>query len=63
MAASLDCDADFAICREYGWSHNRILLHLQAELSRLELDLEYVDDTQAKGVQFGERREDSGMIS
>ncbi len=56
MAAPLDCDADFAVCRKYGWLHNRILLHLQAELSMLELDLECIDDAQAKGVQFEERR-------
>ncbi len=56
MTTSLDCDANIAICRKYGLLHDRILLHLQAELSRLELDLECIDDAQAKGVHFEERR-------
>lgn len=52
MAATCDCDAKFSICRKFGWLHNRVLLHLQAELARLEYDLEWIDAAQAERQEF-----------
>ncbi|KAL9075464.1 MAG: hypothetical protein Q9161_001536 [Pseudevernia consocians] len=56
LAASHDCHANFSIYRKYGWLHNRVLLYLQAELPRLEWDLQLIDDEQAEKVQFKERK-------
>lgn len=56
MAAVYDCDANFSACRKFGWLHNRVLLHLQAELGRLEDELQDLDDEQAAKLQFKERK-------
>lgn len=56
MAAVYNCDANFSACRKFGWLHNRVLLHLQAELGRLEDELQDLDDEQAAKLQFKERR-------
>ena len=55
MAACQACDANFSIYRKFGWLHNRVLLHLQAELSKLEFDLQTIDDKQAESREFKER--------
>ena len=43
LAAFEDCDPNFLIYRKFGWLHNRLLLHLQDELKKLEEDLERLD--------------------
>lgn len=55
MAACQACDANFSIYRKFGWLHNRVLLHLQAELAKLEFDLQIMDDKQAESKEFKER--------
>ncbi|CAD6583884.1 MAG: hypothetical protein ASARMPRED_001538 [Alectoria sarmentosa] len=55
MAACQACDANFSIYRKFGWLHNRVLLHLQAELAKLEFDLQMMDDNQAESREFKER--------
>lgn len=44
LAAFMDCDPNFRIYRKFGWLHNRVLLHIQDELQKLEHELEVVDD-------------------
>ena len=55
LAAYLECDANFSIVRKYGWLHNRVLLHLQAELGRLERGLQELDDRQIQRGPYKER--------
>ena len=43
LAAFEDCDPNFLIYRKFGWLYNRLLLHLQDELKKLEEDLERLD--------------------
>lgn len=56
MATVYDCDASFSACRKFGWLHNRVLLHLQAELGRPEDELQDLDDEQAAKLQFKARK-------
>lgn len=56
MAACFYCDANFSSYRKYGWLHNRVLLHFQAELARLEDELQHIDDAQAGRVLFKEHK-------
>lgn len=55
MAALVDCDPNFSIYRKLRWLHYRVLLHLQAELARLELDLQVIDNKQAERRRFEEQ--------
>lgn len=48
LAAVLDCDPNFLICRKYGRLHVRVLLHLQDELAELEEELEDLDQEDYK---------------
>lgn len=48
LAAFIDCDPNFRIYRKFGWLHNRVLLHIQDELQKLEDDLERIDAWEAK---------------
>lgn len=57
MAAVWNCDANFSVYRKFGWLHNRVLLHLQADLIRLEDDLQECDDWQAERPLGKERRD------
>lgn len=57
MAALVDCDPNFSIYRKLRWLHNRVLLHLQAELARLELDLQVIDNKQAERGRFEEQND------
>lgn len=56
MAACNNCHPNFSIYRKYGWLHKFFLLHLQAELARLEDELREIDKWQAARAQFEERR-------
>lgn len=47
VAAFEDCDPCFLMYRKFGWLHNRLLLHLQDELSVLEKELEDFDKDEA----------------
>lgn len=47
VAAFEDCDPCFLMYRKFGWLHNRLLLHLQDELSVLEIELEDFDKDEA----------------
>ena len=47
VAAFEDCDPCFLMYRKFGWLHNRLLLHLQDELSVLEEELEDFDKDEA----------------
>lgn len=62
LAAFEDCDPNFLIYRKYGWLHNRLLLHLQDELKKLEEDLERLDkweSTRGDDKKLRSRRRDS----
>ena len=62
LAAFEDCDPNFLIYRKYGWLHNRLLLHLQDELKKLEEDLERLDKwefTTGDNKKLRSRRRDS----
>ena len=62
LAAFEDCDPNFLIYRKYGWLHNRLLLHLQDELKKLEEDLERLDkweSTTGDDKKLRSRRRDS----
>ncbi|ORY17224.1 hypothetical protein BCR34DRAFT_555651 [Clohesyomyces aquaticus] len=49
LAALLNSDEDFLICRQYGFLHNRVLLYRQDELRELEQKLLVMDNiTQEK---------------
>ena len=61
LAAYIDCDPNFRIYRKFGWLHNRVLLHLQDELQKLEQELEGVDKWEATSgdiVKLASRRSD-----
>ena len=61
LAAFIDCDPNFRIYRKFGWLHNRVLLHIQDELQKLEQELEGVDNWEAKSgdmVKLASRRAD-----
>ena len=62
LAAFIDCDPNFRIYRKFGWLHNRVLLHIQDELQKLEKELEIVDEWEAKSgdiVKLASRRSDT----
>lgn len=44
LAAFLDCDENFLMCRRFGFLHSRVLLYRQDELSYLENKLIGMDD-------------------
>lgn len=48
LAAFQDCDPNFSVYRKHGWLHNRVLLHLQAELQELEHEIQMVEEMQAE---------------
>jgi hypothetical protein len=43
LAALLNSDENFLVCRKYGWLHSRILLYRQDELRELEQELLCMD--------------------
>ena len=53
LAAILNCDPNFLICRKFGRLHVRVLLHLQDELAELE---EEVEDLDQEDYKENERR-------
>ena len=55
MAASHECHANFCMYRKFSWLHNRVLLHLQAELAKLENKLQRLDDEQTASDRFREQ--------
>ena len=62
LAAFIDCDPNFRIYRKFGWLHNRVLLHIQDELQKLEKELEVADEWEAKSgdiVKLASRRLDT----
>ena len=61
VAAFEDCDPCFLVYRKFGWLHNRLLLHLQDELTVLEEELEEFDKheaTKSKPIYQQSRRKD-----
>ena len=62
LAAFIDCDPNFRIYRKFGWLHNRVLLHIQDELQKLEQELELIDEWEANSgdiVKLASRRSDN----
>lgn len=45
LAALINSDNGFVMYRRFGYIHNRILLHRQAEIVELEKDLDKLDDS------------------
>ncbi len=48
LAAFINSSSTFAIWRRFGTAHNRVLLHLQATITRLEQQLEELDKADAE---------------
>lgn len=48
LAALLNCDENFLMCRRFGFLHSRVLLYRQDELYQLERRLLALDEADAK---------------
>lgn len=59
LAAFLNADNDFAIFRCFGRLHARILLHKQAEITRLEERLDELDRSELNAFNLRSSREDT----
>jgi hypothetical protein len=64
LAAFLDSDENFMLYRRFGFLHARLLLYKQDELRRLEMELDNMDQTDAKEnpIILQSRRKDDAEV-
>jgi hypothetical protein len=57
LTAFVNSDDDFAMCRSFKYCHNRVLLHLQVEITELEKAIFDLDkkDEENPAVQYRRR--------
>lgn len=61
LAAFIDSDENFLMCRRFGWLNSRVLLYRQDELAKLEetlIDMDDEDITYKGGLTLKSRKED-----
>jgi hypothetical protein len=64
LAAFLNSDDSFAIFRKFSRTNTRILLHLQAEIQALEMELDLLDreDGKTSGHKKGWDTKQQGLV-
>lgn len=64
LAAFLDSDENFMLYRRFGFLHARLLLYKQDELRRLEMELDNMDQTDAREnpIILQSRRKDDAEV-
>lgn len=65
MAAFVDSDECFLMCRRFGWLNSRVLLYRQAELADLEetlLEMHKEDIAYRDGITLKSKKEDDERL-
>lgn len=65
LAAFINSDESFLMCRSFGWLNSRVLLYRQAELVEYEerlLDMDEDDITYREGITLKSKKEDDDRV-